>query len=75
MDIQVPDSIWLITIIYCAFGWSYSILMEQIFTAELYLWNARWEQELEQTAHNDDNSPKLADVRRPSLLDEYTDLA
>ncbi len=74
MDIQVPDIVWLITIIYCAFGWSYTILMEQIFTAELYLWHLRWELELEQPVDDDKNIPKLSDVRRPSLLDEYTDL-
>lgn len=35
LEVSFPDPVWIATIIYIAFAWSYSIYLEQMFTAEL----------------------------------------
>jgi len=44
-EVTFPDFVWHITIIYCAFAWSFSLFLEQMFAAELYLWHLIWEKE------------------------------
>ena len=72
--IEFPDWVWLTTIIYCGFAWSFSMFLEQMFTAELYLWHLLWENESSIAKNNGDELPKLEDVRRPSIMDNVPDM-
>ena len=74
LGISFPTWVWIITIIYTAFAWSYSIYLEQMFTAELYLWHLKWERQIEEEKRLGKPLSKLKDVRRPSVLDEVSDL-
>lgn len=73
-EIALPDYIWVITIIYIAFAWSYSIYLEQMFTAELYLWNMKWEKEVAKAQAEGKPIPSMREVPRPSVLDEVHEL-
>ena len=74
LKIEFPTWVWIITIIYIAFAWSYSIYLEQMFTAELYLWNLKWEKQIEEEKRLGKPLSRLRDVRRPSVLDEVPEL-
>lgn len=74
LDIALPDWIWVVTIIYISFAWSYSLYLEQMFTAELYLWHLKWEKEYEKAEKTGKKLPTLRDVPKPSILDEVSDL-
>ena len=69
-----PEWVWLIVILYIAFAWSYSMYLEQMFSAELYLWNRKWEKEVNLAGQENRAIPALGDVDRPSLLDEDYEL-
>lgn len=74
LDVQFPDWVWFSTMIYCAFAWSFSLFLEQIFVAELYLWHMIWEKEAEVARLEGRPKPRLADVKRPSIMDDVDDL-
>jgi len=75
LEIELPTWVWIITIIYIAFGWSYSIYLEQMFTAELYLWHLKWEKKSEEEKKRFGKPlSKLRDVKTPPVLDEVPDL-
>ncbi|MEK7502489.1 MAG: hypothetical protein AAB609_03100 [Patescibacteria group bacterium] len=74
MKITLPDYVWVITIVYIAFAWSYSIYLEQMFTAELYLWNMKWEKEVAKAQAEGKPIPSMREVPRPSVLDEVHEL-
>lgn len=74
LEVTFPTWVWIITIIYTAFAWSYSIYLEQMFTAELYLWNLKWEKQIEEEKRAGKSLSKLRDVKRPSVLDETPEL-
>ena len=75
LHIEFPDWVWIATIIYIGFAWSLSILMEQLFTAELYLWHLNWEKARKEAHRTGAKLPKLRDVKRPSLTDGIPDMA
>ncbi len=74
MEISFPEWVWVLTIVYIAFAWSYSIYLEQMFTAGLYLWNLKWEKEVARAQTENKPIPSLNDIPRPSLFDEVKDL-
>lgn len=74
LKISFPDLVWIITITYIAFAWSYSIYLEQMFSAELYLWNHKWEKEVARAQAENRPIPTLNDIPKPSVLDEVNDL-
>ncbi len=74
MEIMFPEWVWVITIIYIAFGWSYSIYLEQMFTAELYLWNHKWEKEVVRAQAENRPIPSLNDIPKPTILNNVNDL-
>lgn len=74
LEVTFPGWVWVITIIYIAFGWSYSIYLEQFFTAELYLWNHKWEKEVVKAQQEGRPIPTLNQVPRPSVLDDVHEL-
>ncbi len=73
-DVVLPQLVWLVTIIYMAFAWSYSMYLEQMFAADLYLWHLKWEKACTEAERNGWQLPRLADISRPSLLDEVAEL-
>ena len=72
--IMVPDWVWFITIIYVIFAWSYAIYLEQMMTAELYLWHYKWEREVRKAKEKGEIPPSIYQVATPSLLDDTYDL-
>lgn len=74
LKLTLPTWIWIVAIIYIAFGWSYTIYLEQMFTAELYLWHLKWEKQIEEEKKLGKPLSQLKDVKRPSILDEVPEL-
>ena len=72
--IEFPEWVWFTTIIYFGFAWSFSMFLEQMFTAELYLWHLLWEKDCSIAKNNGGEMPKLEDVKRPSNMDTIPDL-
>ncbi len=74
LGVIFPSWVWVATTIYIAFGWSYSIYLEQFFTAELYLWNYKWEKEAAKAKEEGRLIPTLSQVARPTILDDVHEL-
>lgn len=73
-DISFSDPVWFGVMVYCAFAWSFSLFLEQMFVAELYLWHLIWEKEVDEAKNEGRPEPKLEDVKRPSVMDSVADL-
>jgi len=73
--VAFPDFVWVLTIVYCCFAWSFSIFLEQMFVAELYRWHLRWEEAFTTAQQSGHQPPTLQEVPRPSVLDTLPDLA
>lgn len=69
-----PDWVWVGTIIYDGFAWSFCIYLEQLFMAQLYLWNMKWEQKVEEAKRDGKPLPMFTEVERPELLAKTPDL-
>ena len=72
--VDFPDWGWVVCIIYIAFAWSYTIYLEQMFTAELYLWQLKWEREVRKAEKEGRIPPTFYEVKRPSITDGTPDL-
>ena len=72
-DIQLPTIAWTIVFIYIAFAWSFSFYVEQMYTAELYMWHMRWEEAVERAHREGKEIPSIDQIVRPSVLDEFAD--
>lgn len=73
-DTTLPDIVWFWTIVYCALAWSFSLFIEQMFVAELYLWHLIWERKVREAKRKGSRSlPSLRSVHRPSIIDDYPD--
>ncbi len=66
--IHFPDSVWVGTIIYIGLAWSFCIYLEQMFMAQLYLWNMKWESKVELAKEKNLPVPEFHSVDRPELL-------
>ncbi len=75
LEVDFPDWVWFLTIIYIGFAWSFSMLLEQLFTAELYLWHLLWERDCERARENGKPEPSLQEVKRPSIMNRVPDLS
>jgi hypothetical protein len=74
MGVSISSWGWLLVILYTAFAWSYSMYLEQMFTAELFLWYKNWEDKVRIAKDTGQQPPRMNDVNQPSLLDEHSDL-
>lgn len=74
LEVIFSDMVWFGVILYCAFASSFMLFLEQMFVAELYLWNLIWEKELDQAMAEGTRLPRLEDVKRPSIMDGVADL-
>ena len=63
LKIDFPQWSWVVCIIYIGFAWSYTIYLEQMFTATLYLWQLKWESEVRKAEAED---PKTSKISRSS---------
>ena len=66
--IHFPDAAWVGTIIYMGLAWSFSIYLEQMFMAQLYLWHMKWEESVSQAKMAHQPLPEFDQVGRPELL-------
>lgn len=70
-----PDWFWLLVIIYIGFAWSYSMYLEQMFMADMYLWHMKWEEACKRAKKKGEELPwGLWAVPKPSIIDEVPDL-
>jgi hypothetical protein len=69
-SLVLSGAVWATVLIYCAFAWSFSIFVEQMFAGELYLWHLKWERAGKPGLKNKKRINKLECVERPSILDE-----
>jgi len=74
VGMEFPESAWYICILYVGLAWSYSIYLEQMFAAELYLWQMQYEKEVKIASEKGLAKPKFDEIRRPSIIDEVPDL-
>lgn len=72
--IHFQDSVWVGVIIYIGFAWSFCMYLEQMFTANLYLWHLKWEKKVEAAKRAGRPLPNFKDVGQPVLLDNIPDL-
>lgn len=71
-NVQFPDIVWYINLTYMAFAWSYSIYLEQMYTAELYIWHLNWEKAIKEAQLAGNPAPRLSEVPMPSLIKTRT---
>jgi len=72
--IHFPDSVWVGVIVYIGFAWSFCMYLEQMFTANLYLWHLKWERKVDSAKKEGQPLPDFVDIEQPSLLDNIPDL-
>ena len=73
-EIVLSSEIWFVIIIYCAFAWSFSLYIEQMFAAELYLWHLKWVEAINVAKKNKESLPIFSHIRPPSILDDIPEL-
>jgi len=71
---QAPDIFWYGVIIYTACAWTFSMYLEQMSVALLFLWHKKWEVSMQDAEKNGKSLPQLGEVPMPSLLSDTTDL-
>jgi len=72
--VEFSEMSWYVCILYIGIAWSYSIYLEQMFAAELYLWQMKYEKEVAEAKRTGDKIPEFNDIKRPFVLDEIPDL-
>ena len=65
---------WSLAIAYIGVVWSFSIYLEQMFVADLFLWHKEWEQAVAAAEREGRNPPSMREVSRPTLLDDAASL-
>ena len=66
--IHFPDLVWFGVILYIGFAWSFCMYLEQLFMAQLYLWNMKWEAAQAAARKQNLPLPLFQDVDQPFLL-------
>ena len=66
--VNFPDAVWVATIIYCGLAWSFSLYLEQMFVAQLYLWHMKWERKFEVARLMRRPLPEFKEIEPPALL-------
>jgi hypothetical protein len=65
---------WSLVVGYLGVAWSFSIYLEQMFVADLFLWHKEWEQAVDAARRDGRSEPSMRDVPRPTLLDDVASL-
>lgn len=71
---MLPEYAWVLTIMYIAFVWSYSVYLEQMFAAGLYLWHMKWERAVGNAQRDGTPIPSMRQIPQPSILDDVHEL-
>lgn len=69
-----PDGVWVAAIIYMGLVWSFSVYLEQMFGAQLYLWHMKWERKFEVATLSKRPLPLFEDIEPPVLLAKIPNL-
>jgi len=72
--LQLSTTQWYLVIGYVGAAWSFSIYLEQMFVADLFLWHVEWEQAVAAARRDGRDPPSMRDVPRPTLLDDVASL-
>jgi hypothetical protein len=73
-DFIFPTSAWIMCIFYMAFAWSYTMYLEQMMTAELYLRHLKWEREVLAAKMHGKKLPRFYQVKAAGLFNDKPDL-
>lgn len=73
--ISIPQFVWIISLLYIAIAWSYTIYTEQMYTALLYLWHLRWEKEIAYAKQMEMPLHDISKTEKPSLLDNILEFS
>lgn len=73
-NIEISDLTWYFCIVYIGFAWSFTMYIEQLFGAELFLWQLKYEKAKKEAFKKGEPIPEFNDVQKPHLLDEIKDL-
>jgi hypothetical protein len=73
-NIEFDEIWWYLCIVYIGFAWSFTLYVEQLFGAELFLWQMKYEHECDIAKEKNQPIPKFSDIKKPLLLDEIDDL-
>lgn len=74
VNIEFGEIAWYFCIVYLGLAWSFTIYVEQLFGAELFLWQLKYEKAYEIAKQKGLPTPKFSVIERPRLLDEVRDL-
>jgi hypothetical protein len=69
-----PQSAWIVCIFYLAITWSYTMYVEQMMTAEIYLRHMKWENAVRAAKLNGKKLPRFYEIKAAAVLDEKADL-
>lgn len=72
--VTFDDIAWYLCILYIGFAWSFSLYLEQMFAAELYLWQIKYEDDCRKARNEGRLQPKFEQTKRPHILDEVPDI-
>jgi hypothetical protein len=70
LNIEFHEIAWYICIVYTGFAWSFTIYVEQLFGAQLFMWQLKYEKAYNKAAKNNLRIPKFSEIEKPQLLDE-----
>jgi len=70
-----PDYVWYLVILYTAAAWIFSMYVEQMTVALLYLWHMKWEKAVAAAESEGKPKPSISDIPQPSLLDDINEFA
>ncbi|HUI31613.1 MAG TPA: hypothetical protein VLX91_15490 [Candidatus Acidoferrales bacterium] len=68
-NLALADPVWYALIPVCSLAWSFSLFVEQMFAAQLYLWDLRWREACKVAAESNRALPNLESVAKPSILE------
>ena len=71
--VHFPDAVWTGVIIYIAFAWSFSLYLEQMSMAQLYLRHITWEKMARAARANGTPAPSFKDIAPTGLLAQFPD--
>lgn len=72
--VHFSDHAWIVLTVYIGFAWSFSIYLEQMFTASLYMWHLKWEKLCKEAKEKGDPLPGFNEVHPPQILKTLPEL-
>ena len=71
LGLQLPEIFWIAVLIYVAVAGSLSLIVEQLYVAELYLWHLNWKSENEERVAMGKKPVSFNKATKPSFFDEH----